>query len=117
MNAKLLAGLNHCELTRPESAGRQVLIVFEQGDPDRPLIIGLMDDPLERIVTMEVSPPKEALIDGKRVTIEAQEEIVLKCGSGSITIRKDGKIIIKGTHLLSRSSGPIRIKGASVNIN
>jgi hypothetical protein len=49
--------------------------------------------------------------------LEAQEEIVLKCGEGSITLRKDGKIIIKGTHLLSRASGPNRIKGGSVQIN
>ena len=138
--AKLLAGMDRSKLIKPESAGRDVLLVFEQGDPARPIIIGLMEDPLEHLVTMEVSPrlspppltgggkgegeafteshpPKEALIDGKRITIEAREEIILKCGDGSITIRKDGKIIIKGTHLLSRSSGPIRVKGARVDIN
>lgn len=120
--AKLLSGLNRVELSKPESAGREVLLVFEQGDPERPIIIGLIEDPLENLVSLEIPKedikrPKDALIDGKRVTIEAEEEVVLKCGDGSITIRKDGKIIIKGTHLLSRSSGPIRVKGANVNIN
>lgn len=57
------------------------------------------------------------MVDGKRVVIEAQEEIELKCGQGSITIRKDGKIVVKGTNLLSRSSGPNRIKGGSINLN
>ena len=122
--ARLLAGLHGVELRKKESNGREVLLVFEEGDPDRPIVVGLIGSFLEDIVSMEIKQPdsqelepKEALLDGKRVTIEAQKEIVLKCGKGSITIRKDGKIIIKGTNLLSRSSGPQRIKGSSVNIN
>jgi hypothetical protein len=109
-------------LVKPENRGRDVLLLFEVGDPHRPIIIGLMDDPLEHLISMEVAPssakkPDDVFVDGKRVTIEAEEEVVLKCGPGSITLRKDGKIIIKGTHLLSRSSGSNRIKGARVDIN
>jgi hypothetical protein len=120
--ARSVSGVSRSELVKPENHGRDVLLLFEVGDPNRPIIIGLMEDPLERLVSMEVAPkpvdqPKEVVVDGKRVTIEAEEEVVLKCGAGSITLRKDGKIIIKGTHLLSRSSGPNRIKGGSVNIN
>jgi hypothetical protein len=120
--ARLLSGMSRNELAKAENRGRGVLLIFEEGDADRPIIVGLMEDPLDGLVSMEVpaeasSHPTEAKVDGKRVTIEAQEEIVLKCGSGSITLRKDGKIVIKGTHLLSRSSGPIRVKGARVDIN
>lgn len=120
--ARLLSSVKRNQLIKEENRGRAVLLVFEEGDPDRPIIVGLMEDPLEELVSMEFSAepsnsPKEARVDGKRVAIEAQEEITLKCGAGSITLRKDGKIIIKGTHLLSRSSGPIRVKGARVDIN
>lgn len=120
--ARSVSGVSRSELVKPENRGRDVLLLFEVGDPNRPIIIGLMDDPLEHLVSMEVAPktvdqPKEVVVDGKRVMIEAEEEVILKCGAGSITLRKDGKIIIKGTHLLSRSSGPNRIKGGSVNIN
>lgn len=120
--ARSVSGVSRSELIKPENRGRDVLLLFEVGDPNRPIIIGLMDNPLEHLVSMEVAPkpadpPKEIAVDGKRVTIEAEEEVVLKCGLGSITLRKDGKIIIKGTHLLSRSSGPIRVKGARVDIN
>lgn len=120
--ARSTTGVSRSELVKPENRGRDVLLLFEVGDPNRPIIIGLMDDPLDHLVSMEltapsVQKPNDVRVDGKRVTIEAQEEVVLKCGAGSITLRRDGKIIIKGTHLLSRSSGQNRIKGGSVQIN
>jgi len=120
--ARSVSGVSRSELIKPENRGRDVLLLFEVGDPNRPIIIGLMEDPLERLVSMEIPQTtakkmNDVVVDGKRVTLEAEEEVVLKCGPGSITLRKDGKIIIKGTHLLSRSSGPNRIKGGSVNIN
>jgi hypothetical protein len=120
--ARMLSGISRKELARHEQRGREVLLVFEKGSPDRPVIIGLMEDPLDEILSFEVAEeqraePRNVLIDGKQITIEAEDEVLLKCGKGSILIRKDGKIIIKGTDLLSRSSGPQRVRGASVNIN
>jgi hypothetical protein len=48
---------------------------------------------------------------------DAKDEIQLRCGKSSVTLRKDGKIEIKGTQIVSRASGVNRIKGASVAIN
>ena len=47
----------------------------------------------------------------------AESEIVLRCGEASITLTRAGKVLIRGTYLLSRSSGVNRIKGGSVQIN
>jgi hypothetical protein len=117
--ARLLSGFSRADLSRPHMLGRDVLLVFENGDAERPIIVGLLADPLEEFISLEspVEKPTQATVDGKHVSIEATEEIVLKCGDGSITLKKDGKIVIKGTHLLSRSSGPNRIKGGRVDIN
>jgi hypothetical protein len=120
--AKLVAGLDRKVLGHHEERGREALLLFEQGDPQRPIIIALMENRLESLISFELpseerSRPEEAVLDGKRVTIEAEQEVVLKCGQGSIEIRSDGRIIIKGTDILSRSSGRQRIRGASVNIN
>lgn len=120
--ARLVAELNRSELANPESQGRDVLLVFENGNPERPIIIGVLSDPLDDLLAMDrqkATPeePKDVTIDGKRLTLEGYEEVVLKCGKGSLTIRKDGKILIKGTHVLSRATGPNRIKGGSVQIN
>ena len=59
----------------------------------------------------------ELFIDGKRVTFDAKEQIVLRCGKSSITLTRAGKILIRGAYLLNRSSGVNRIKGGSVQIN
>jgi len=120
--ARLMSGLKRSELAEQKMQGREVLVVFEAGDPEKPIILGLVQDPLDELIAFDghselTEEPKDIVLDGRRMTIEAHEEIVLKCGEGSITLRKDGKIIIKGTHLLSRATGPNRIKGGSVQIN
>jgi len=51
------------------------------------------------------------------LVIEAKKNLILKCGSGSITIREDGKILIKGKDLVSHAQRMNRIKGGSVSIN
>jgi uncharacterized protein (DUF2345 family) len=55
--------------------------------------------------------------DDERVTIEAGREIVLRCGDAAITLTRAGKVIIKGSYVVSRSTGYNKIKGAAVDIN
>ena len=49
--------------------------------------------------------------------LEASDELTLRVGDGSITIRADGKILIKGKDLVSHAQRTNRIKGGSVAIN
>jgi hypothetical protein len=51
------------------------------------------------------------------LVLEAKSNLSLQCGDGSITIRKDGKILIKGKNLVSLAMETNRIKGGSVSIN
>ena len=59
----------------------------------------------------------EADVDGRRVRIVAKDEIVLECGNASITLRRNGRIVIKGTYVETCSEGTNRIKGGQVRIN
>lgn len=99
-----------------EDVGREVALLFEAGDPDRPLIIGRIQHPEEM---QGVTAPQaiSADIDGERIEFRAKKEIVLRCGKASITLTRAGKILIRGAYVLSRSSGANRIKGGSVQIN
>ncbi|MBI5557771.1 MAG: hypothetical protein HY885_09045 [Deltaproteobacteria bacterium] len=122
--ARYLASVPRGDLVNRDNHGREVLLVFAEGDCQRPVIVGLLGSILDELVQLDCCPedvqaakPCRVKIDEETVTLEAEREVVLKCGKGSITIRRDGKIIIKGTHILSRSSGPQRIKGGHVEIN
>jgi hypothetical protein len=102
--------------------GKKVLLVFENNDPKLPIIIDTMHTLLDEMtesqdVVLEAKKPEDVMIDGKRITFDAKEEIVLKCGKASITLTKAGKVIIRGAYVLSRSSGVNRVKGGSVQIN
>jgi hypothetical protein len=102
--------------------GRPVLLVFEEGDPSWPIILGIVGDRLvPEAPVVEAPPPvprpRDGVIDGKRIVFDAKEEIVLRCGKSSITLRKDGKVVVLGAELVSRASGTNKIKGSAVKIN
>jgi hypothetical protein len=78
------------------------------------------------VMVCGVSTKHDAVILGRigvsrttrdNLTIEVGKSLVLKCGDGSITIRADGKILIKGKDLVSHAQRVNRIKGGSVAIN
>lgn len=94
----------------PRDQGQEVALMFEGGDPHRPVVLGKMVSPL-------ASGANEASADGRRVEIRADEEIVLRCGEASLTLTRAGKIVLRGAYVLSRASGVNRIQGGSVEIN
>jgi Domain of unknown function (DUF6484) len=103
---------------------QQVVLLFEHGDRTRPIIVGFIESipaPAEPVEIGPVLPDRpsvvEADVDGKRVRVTAQDEIVLQCGSASVTLRRNGRVIIRGTYVESRSDGTNRIKGGQVQIN
>ena len=95
-----------------------VVVAFEDNDRSRPLILGFIET-VEPEPTDERagSPAVVADVDGKRVRVTAQDEIVLECGSASITLRRNGRVMIRGTYVETRSDGTNRIKGGQVQIN
>ncbi len=56
-------------------------------------------------------------MDGKRIEIEGQDEVILRCGQASITLRRNGRVVVRGTYVESKSKGTNRIKGGVVLIN
>jgi len=96
--------------------GRQVVLQFENGDPARPVIMGLLRKQADWSLAQQPGQV-EVDADGERLIIGAKEQLVLKCGKASITLTRAGKIVIHGTYVSNRSSGVMRIKGGSVQLN
>jgi hypothetical protein len=108
---------------------QEALLVFEDGDPALPLVVGLVQPAAPSMIdlVLEATAPAEdpspdpeartAVLDGKRVVLEGEDEVVLRCGEASITLRRNGKIVIRGAYVESHAAGTNRIKGGSVRIN
>jgi Domain of unknown function (DUF6484) len=96
--------------------GRQVVLVFENGDAGRPIIVGLLRG--QQAWPLAETPGQvEVDADGERLAVTAKEQLVLRCGKASITLTKAGKVLIQGEYVSSTSSGLMRIKGGSVQLN
>lgn len=103
---------------RRQDIGATVVVVFENGDVRRPIILGVLQDTLPRMVQPAGGLPADTVVaDDERQEITAEREIVLRCGDASITLTRAGKVIIRGNYILSRSTGYNKIKGAAVDIN
>lgn len=124
-----------------QHVSRQVALLFNQGELSQPIVIGLIHSPLQAILDnfqleqesdssikdktaqnkhVELSGhlnTEDVCVDGNKITFEAQDEMVFKCGKSSITLTKSGKVLIRGKYLLNRSSGVNRIMGGSVQVN
>lgn len=98
------------------SIGREVALMFVNGDRCQPLVIGVLQSPTPATPT-EARTPMFVEADGQQVMISAEKEIVFRTGKASITLTPAGKIILRGTYLLSRSSGVNRIQGGSIELN
>jgi hypothetical protein len=91
--------------------GVQVALFFEDGDLERPLVIG-------KILATALGPQAASDAgDGKRVTLTADEEIELRVGKASIVMHADGRITLRGARIVSQASGANRIRGGSVQLN
>jgi hypothetical protein len=112
-------------LERAANERRAVLVTFADGDPERAVILGVVADiPKRATATRSTAPalrggaasgtPAEE--DGV-VLVRGRESIELRCGAASNTLRKDGRIVVRGTNVLSRATEEQRIVGGTIHFN
>ncbi len=87
----------------PTDAGRELALTLIEGEA---LVLGLIQPPL---------PLVEA--DDETLVLEGNRQVTLRCGQASLTLTADGRVVVRGTSILSRADGPNRVQGASVQLN
>ena len=110
-------------LTRAARERQGAILLFENGDPGLPLLLGLIHTPSETpLLDAVLEPPLEevpleAHVDGQRVVIEGRDEVVLRCGKASLTLRRNGQVLLRGINIRTEADEVHKIKGGKVQIN
>lgn len=87
-----------------------VLIVFADQDLRQPIIAGIVADSLPEACWPAAATPA-------RLSLEATEEVVLRCGEAKIVLSRDGKVVVGGREIESRARQKQKIRGGTVSIN
>ncbi|MER8947225.1 DUF6484 domain-containing protein [Mesorhizobium sp. M0959] len=99
-----------CELSS-DMIGCEVALLFQEGDPRKPLIVGRIVEPDRAKMALPV------IRDEQRVQVTAADRLELRCGKATILMEADGRITIRGAQITSHASGAQRIRGGSINLN
>jgi hypothetical protein len=114
-------------------------VIVSTGVPDEPDLVcevlqtgalsALLLAPKDRVLVWQADPRvARAVVLGRiglshapdapeELVLEATKSLTLRVADGSITIRGDGKILIKGKDLVSHAQRMNRIRGGAVAIN
>ena len=96
---------------------RRVLVARTSDPTPRWVLVGLVRERVSTRAATARPGTLEVALDGETLVLKAERDLVLQCGESRLSLRKDGKIVISGTNLLTASRGPNRIKGATIALN
>jgi hypothetical protein len=101
--ARKLVPLEGEPLREAIATRRPVQLRFEDGNTRRPVIVGLESEDGTRS-------------NGDFQIFESRDGLILRCGKASLTLLRNGKVVLKGTYVETHSEGVNRIKGGVVDI-
>ncbi len=101
-----------------------VLLSFIDNDIQRPVIIGFIHDRLfnrpgqdTEIDALVTDHYQSHTLTSNFIRLQGKDEIQLECGKSSLSLKRDGQVIIKGEKITNRARRVNKIKGANVKIN
>jgi hypothetical protein len=124
--ARVLGGVPPEQLEAARCEARPILLGFLEGRADAPVIMSLASladlpspqaEPEPELEELQVEVDGTELDLGGRQVVEAEHELVLRCGAAAITLRADGTVRITGRDITSWARRRQRIRGGSVAIN
>lgn len=122
VEARLAAMIDDAALARAAAERQEAVLLFDGGEPRRPVLLALLRSATPHLDAVLAGPlpaaaEKVARLDGKRVILDGRDEVVLTCGRASLTLRRDGKIVLRGVNVVSEASEVQKIRGGKVQIN
>jgi hypothetical protein len=121
LSARVSATLDDAALAAAARDNQEALLVFERADPSRPVLMALLrsEKPLLDVLLAGELPTEDKIVrvEERRVLIQGEEEIVLQCGKASLTLRRDGKVVLRGVNLVTQAEQVNKIRGGKVQIN
>lgn len=119
--ARISAALGDDALSAAARDRQDALLLFENADPARPVVVALLRSATPLVDAILAGPlprtEKVARLDGKRVALEGKEEVVLVCGKASLTLRRDGRVVLRGVDVVTQAERVQKIRGGKVQIN
>lgn len=118
--ARLAASVEAAALAHAAQRRQEVLLMFEGADPGRPVLLALLQSEtpaLDQLLTPLPFDQAVVRVDGRRVSIEGEQEVVLRCGKASLTLTHDGRVTLRGVNIVSQADQVQKIRGGVVKIN
>lgn len=119
--ARALMSIDDAALQRAARDESEALLLFEDGNPAKPVLVGLLRSRAPLVESLLAGPlpdfEKVARVDGKRVYVEGKDEVVLQCGKASLTLQRDGKVVLRGVNVVSHADQVNKLRGGKVQVN
>lgn len=124
-----MATLVDAEMLKLAVEQRQKAVLhFEDGDPLRPILLGLIHEPSETplldAVLLQPLPAdkRKVVVDGRPVPpeallLEGRDELILRCGKASLILRRNGQVLLQGTNIQVDAGTLLRLRGGKTQIN
>ena len=97
------------------TARRAFVLQTAGGAP--PILVGLLRERVASRSRDALPGDLEVRVDGETLRLTAESSIELRCGKARLVLRRDGRVTLEGAHIVTSSTGPHRIKGATIALN
>ncbi len=111
------AALSDGAVVKAARQGARALVVRTVDPSPSWMLVGLIRDRVAASARDARAGELEVQVDGETLRLTAENNIELRCGSASLTLRKDGKVVLSGTYIVSNSRGANKIRGATISLN
>ncbi len=96
---------------------QRAVVLATDDESERWVLIGLVRDRVVAHARDARRGELEVTVDGETLALTAERRIELRCGEASLVLEADGKVVLSGNYVVSRSRGPNKIKGATIALN